>query len=140
MSKIFDIDMSDVLLRQYVNNTKPNKTNEIIKLFNSFISKFRKNKVMTEKLNKKVGNFISNFTNAEPNRRVVEIYRLAQPFNTPLYENAEKIANCGVGDFVLIIGDDVWVQDNNEKENAQFVQAIYSVEFVRINPLLFSKA
>ena len=93
---------------------------------------------------KKAGNFISNAVsnvmNADQNRRVVEIYRLKEALNTPLAINPNKIANCSINDFVLIIGDEVWIQDNNDEKKGQFSQSIYTVEFVRMNPFLFTKA
>jgi len=81
---------------------------------------------------------VSNVVNVEHHRNV-EIFKLKQDIKTPTFLDEKLIANCKVGDFVLIIGDEVWIQDTNDNKFGQYIQAIYSAEFVRINPLLFAR-
>jgi len=68
----------------------------------------------------------------------IEVFKLAQAIKTPTFDDESIIANCNVGDFVMIVGDQVWIQDTNEGKFGQYVKAIYTAEFVRINPLLFT--
>lgn len=74
-------------------------------------------------------------------RKNIEIYKNIEKFNTPLAENSNMVANCGVGDTVIIIDNVVWIRnwnDNIDGEN-EFVQAVYLPEFVRINDKIFEK-
>ena len=93
--------------------------------------------------NNKVEKFLKSAVESVSNvdhRRNIEIFKLKESINTPLFEDEKKIANCQVGDFVLIVGDEVWIQNAYDGSRGQFSQAIYSAEFVRINPILFVKA
>jgi len=81
---------------------------------------------------------ISSVANVDHHRNV-EIFKLLQEIKTPTFLDEKKIAKCDINDFVLIIGDEVWIQDKNFGKFGQYIQAIYSAEFVRINPLLFEK-
>ena len=97
---------------------------------------------MSKDFGEKMGHFLQNLTgtNEVINHRVIEIYRLNQSFNTPLFDNPKILANCAINDFVIIIGDEVWIQDNNDGKEGQFTRSIYTDVFVRVNPFLFSKA
>ena len=90
------------------------------------------------KINKFMKDAVSNVINVEHHRNV-EIFKLKLNIKTPTFNDESLIANCQVGDFVLIIGDEVWIQDVNDNKFGQYIQAIYTAEFVRINPLLFEK-
>jgi hypothetical protein len=88
----------------------------------------------------KIGNYmrnaISSIANIEHHINI-EVFKLSQAINTPTFDDESIIANCKVGDFVMIVGDQVWIQDTNDGKFGQYVKAIYTAEFVRINPLLF---
>lgn len=70
----------------------------------------------------------------------IEIYKiLIKKFKTPLYEAPEEMtAQYEKGDYVIIIGQDVWVTNHHLEEDT-YSKAIYSPAFVRINPLIFGK-
>ena len=90
------------------------------------------------KIEKFVKDAVSNVVNVEHHRNV-EIFKLKLDIKTPTFHDESLVANCKVGDFVLIIGDEVWIQDENNTKFGQYIQAIYTAEFVRINPLLFAR-
>jgi hypothetical protein len=90
------------------------------------------------KLTRYVKDAVSSVVNVD-NHRNVEIFKLLQDIKTPTFIDEKKVSNCDVNDFILIIGDEVWIQDKNEEKFGQYIQAIYGAEFVRINPLLFEK-
>lgn len=90
------------------------------------------------KIDKFLKDAVSNVVNIEHHRNV-EIFKLILDVKTPKFHDVKLVANTKVGDFVLIIGDEVWVQDENEGKFGQYIQAIYDAEFVRINPLIFAK-
>lgn len=69
----------------------------------------------------------------------IEVYKFKANIVTPLASDPHKHAECGLGDLVVIIDRDVWVRDWNSEREEQFALAIYSPEFVRINPLIFDK-
>jgi hypothetical protein len=69
----------------------------------------------------------------------IEIYKVVVNFNSPLASNPSKIANCSLGDFVLIFDDEVWVKNWNDDQEEQFAKAVYSPEFVKMNPSIFEK-
>lgn len=79
---------------------------------------------------------VSNVVNVEHHRNV-EIFKLKLEIKTPTFHDESLISETKVGDFVLIIGDEVWIQDKNDTKFGQYIQAVYSAEFVRINPLIF---
>ena len=72
-------------------------------------------------------------------RRNVEIYQLIGDIITPLSGCVNKFSTTHKGDFVLIIDDSVWIQDNCIDAKEQYAHAGYSPEFVRINTVLFKK-
>ena len=45
----------------------------------------------------------------------------------------------GIGDLVVIFDNQVWVRNWCDNHENEFVRAIYSPEFVRINPNIFDK-
>lgn len=69
----------------------------------------------------------------------IEIYKIIQEFNTPLASNPNQLANSGNGNHVVIIEEEVWIADFNNRREEQFAKAIYSPEFVRKNGVLFEK-
>ena len=76
--------------------------------------------------------------NTRPNLRNIEIYQLKCELYTPLLFS-DEIANCQIGDYVLIIDDLVWIYDKNDKRSEQYAEAAYSARFVRVNPQIFKK-
>jgi hypothetical protein len=75
-----------------------------------------------------------------PYKKNIEVYEQIANFRTPLAETTNKIADCNIGDFVIIINNEVWVRNwNNDNEN-EFSLAVYSPAFVRINTEIFKKA
>lgn len=77
--------------------------------------------------------------NTYEHRQHIEIYTQKSDFVTPVFNTSNRIANCTVGDYVIIIDDTVWVYDFTEDRKEQFSQASYYPEFVRLNPNLFTK-
>jgi hypothetical protein len=69
----------------------------------------------------------------------IEVYKQKVNFNSPLASNPNKCATCCVGDLIVIIEGVVWVRDWSDDRKEQFAQAVYSPEFVRINPSIFDK-
>lgn len=71
----------------------------------------------------------------------IEVYILLNAlFRTPLAESPEKEqANYIEGDLVIIVNNTVWVKNRKEDGDDNYSQAIYTPEFVRINPMLFKK-
>ena len=90
------------------------------------------------KINKFMKDAVSNVVNVEHHRNV-EIFKLKLDIKTPTFNDESLISNSKVGDFVLIIGDEVWIQDENGGKFGQYIQAVYTAEFVRINPLIFAR-
>jgi len=76
--------------------------------------------------------------NSKSNIRNIEIFKIKSEFQTPLRSSYE-IANCKIGDYILIIDEIVWVQDTNETRQEQYAEAIYTPQFVRVNPKMFQK-
>lgn len=74
-----------------------------------------------------------------PYEKKIEVYKVKENFNSPLASNPSKVASCTIGDFVIIIDDEVWVRDWNAQREEQFAMAIYTPEFVRINPFIFEQ-
>ena len=73
-------------------------------------------------------------------RRNIEIFNIIGDIKIPLTGCRDNFANCGIGDFILIIDDGVWVRDWNNLGKEQFTQSSFSPEFVRINSTLFKKS
>lgn len=69
----------------------------------------------------------------------IEIYRIKAEFYSPLASNPNKAANCSLGDTVVIIDGIVYIRDWNDEREEQFAQALYSAEFVKLNPNIFDK-
>jgi hypothetical protein len=71
----------------------------------------------------------------------IEVYTLIhEDFVTPLAEAPDDLrANYKYGDYVIIIGNDVWVTNRNLEGDDEYSKAAYSPAFVRINPGLFEK-
>ena len=71
----------------------------------------------------------------------IEIYRIQEDkFASPLAEAPEDLSiHHNKNDVILIIGKDVWVKDYNNEEPDTYRKAIYSPEFIKINPWLFEK-
>lgn len=68
----------------------------------------------------------------------IEIYKIGEDINTPLAEGENKIANSNIGDYVIIIDEEVWIRNWGDNENL-FSKALYSPDFVRINQKIFKK-
>lgn len=45
----------------------------------------------------------------------IEIYKIIGNINTPLESNGSKIADCSIGDYLVIIEDIVWIRDWNDQ-------------------------
>lgn len=69
----------------------------------------------------------------------IEIYKVIQNFKTPLASNPKQVANCSLGDYLVIMDDEVWIRDWNDNREEQFAKAVYSPEFVRMNQNIFEK-
>lgn len=69
----------------------------------------------------------------------IEIYEIRENFNTPLASNPKQIANNSIGDYLVIIDDEVWIKDWNDKREEQFAKANYSPDFVRMNENIFDQ-
>lgn len=77
----------------------------------------------------------------------IEIYRIKNAeFVTPLAQAPEsKIARHSVGDFVIVINNEVWVKDKSATYTGESIdrddyqKAVYSPAFVRINPSIFER-
>jgi hypothetical protein len=69
----------------------------------------------------------------------IEIYKLIANFNIPLASNPTQKANDNIGDLIFIFDDQVWIRDWNDDREEQFALAVYSPEFVRMNPSIFEK-
>lgn len=67
----------------------------------------------------------------------IEIYKVKENFNSPLASDPNRLASCTIGDFVIIIDDDVWVRDWNAQRTEQFAKAAYDKNFVGKNPFIF---
>ena len=74
----------------------------------------------------------------KPHFENIEVYKLIAEFKTPM-ANSDKIANCGIGDFLIIINDVVWIQDKNFDRKEQYAETMFSSQFVKINPSIFQK-
>ena len=72
-------------------------------------------------------------------RQHIEIYKQKVLLKTPIYNSHKKVANCKIGDFIMIVDDIVWVYDYSEDKKEHYSQATYNPEFVRLNPNLFEK-
>jgi len=73
----------------------------------------------------------------------IEIWKQVQDFKTPLIdsrgvEHSREVATTKVGDHFVIIGDRILAQHEIDGETV-FAQAIYSLEFFRMNPKLFKR-
>lgn len=68
----------------------------------------------------------------------IEIYKIIENFKTPTASNPSECAKCGIGDLLLIFDDEVWIKNWSDIKN-EYVKAIYSPEFVRINLAIFEK-
>ena len=71
-------------------------------------------------------------------RQLIEIYRQKIELKTPV-ANSNRVANCNIGDYIIIIDDVVWVYDYCDEKNEHYSQASYYPEFIRLNPNLFEK-
>lgn len=71
--------------------------------------------------------------------RDIETFELIVEFNTPLASSPSNCTNTPVGSLILIMDSDVWVRDIQENKPNQFSKAVYSPEFVRMNPKIFRK-
>lgn len=69
----------------------------------------------------------------------IEVYKIKENIVTPLASDPKMHAECGLGDLVLIIDNEVWIRDWVAGRPEQFAKAIYSPEFVRFNPLIFER-
>jgi hypothetical protein len=69
----------------------------------------------------------------------IEIYKQIVNFNAPLASNPSRIANSSIGSLLILIDDDVWVQDWNDSRVEQHAKAVFSQEFVRLNPTIFER-
>jgi hypothetical protein len=74
----------------------------------------------------------------------IEIYKiLKEEFVTPLAEApVDLTANYHKNDIIIIIGEEAWVTNRNletDETDDIYSLAVYSPEFVRINPWLFKK-
>lgn len=69
----------------------------------------------------------------------IEIYKIKENFNSPLERDHNKIASSGIGDYLLIINDEVWIRNWDDSKEDNFSKVVYSADFVRINPAIFEK-
>jgi len=68
----------------------------------------------------------------------IQIFKFLQDFNTPVEVN-ETISQ-HIGDLVIVIDNVVFVKDKNKNnDSTQFVSAVYSGEFVKMNDLIFKE-
>ena len=67
----------------------------------------------------------------------IEIYKLIANFNSPLANDPTKCSNSGIGDFLVIIDETVWIKQWTDGYPNEFVRVIYDANFVRINPSIF---
>jgi hypothetical protein len=84
-------------------------------------------------------NFITRLTTGMSFIKDIEIYKLKENLRTPLAESPTEIANNGIGDLIVIFDNVVWVRNWNDAHKNEFVRAVYSAEFVRINEFIFEK-
>lgn len=71
--------------------------------------------------------------------KIIEIYKIEHNINSPLASDHNQNANCSVGDYLVIIDNDVWIKDNKAFRVEQFAKASYSPQFVRNNTTIFTK-
>lgn len=91
----------------------------------------------------KLKSTINTYTNMKGNniehRRNIEIYEIIGDIVSPLSCCHDKFSKTNKGDFILIIDDSVWIQDDNLDTIEQYSEVSYSPEFIRINTTLFKK-
>jgi hypothetical protein len=63
----------------------------------------------------------------------IEIFKIMLDFNSPIGGESDKIIQNVLGDYLVIINDEVYV----ENENDIFTKVVYSAEFVRLNKKIF---
>jgi hypothetical protein len=86
-----------------------------------------------------LGTYMAKLANGTSYLKDIEVYKLKENLKTPISESPNEIANNGIGDLVVIFDNQVWVRNWNDNHQNEFVRAIYSPEFVRINTNIFDK-
>lgn len=105
------------------------------------VIKFKSKKTSNDKEKKNfkeiINNFFASFLQQEHRQRI-EIYKQVLDLKTPVF-NSDRIANCKVGDFFMIIEDNVWVYDSSKDMKEHYSQAAFYPDFIRQNPNIFEK-
>ncbi len=73
--------------------------------------------------------------------KVIEIWKQKENLVSPIVNDREP-ATTKAGDFVIIMDNAVWLQHTpteNYSVSPIFAKAVYSVEFVKINPKIFER-
>ena len=87
----------------------------------------------------KIKSYFKKITKVPENRRNIEIYRITGNIKTQLLNCDNMFSNSGIGNFIIIIDDTVWIEDWNDLTKEQFAQTTYGSEFIRVNTTLFEK-
>lgn len=87
---------------------------------------------------RKLYNNVYDFFTKIDNRQQIEIYKQKIKLVTPV-SGSRRIANCNIGDFIIIVEDKVMVYDYLDDKREHYSPASYTPEFVRLNPNLFEK-
>lgn len=76
-------------------------------------------------------------------KKNVAIYKQVADFVTPLADDrgigVDKTANPGLGGFVLVMDDGVWIQHFVDGEPVAFYKAVYNATFVELNTSIFER-
>lgn len=67
----------------------------------------------------------------------IEIYKTKYKVNIPV--SNYEFANCGPNGLIIILGDEVYVQDINNKREEQFAKAEITSKYIIINPQIFEQ-
>lgn len=81
---------------------------------------------------------LNDFFTKKDYRQQIEIYKQKIELKTPVF-GSKNVANCKIGDFIIIVDEIVWVYDYCDDKREHYSQASYNADFVRLNPNLFEK-
>ena len=69
----------------------------------------------------------------------INIYEIRDNISIPLMSNPNEIADCSIGDMIIVIDDNVWVRDWNNNRVEQHALANISESFIIMNSNIFNK-
>ena len=69
----------------------------------------------------------------------INIYEIRDNISIPLMSNPNEIADCSIGDMIIVIDNNVWVRDWNNNRVEQHVLANINESFIIMNSNIFNK-